>query len=418
MTLYMPYFIRRAGSVCAALFLLIVILSVIAVATGRNVAGYDFFESGERSIPPEMVKAAATQWPGSRLIRVTGSEIEARIDSGLIGLIVETFPYSSHVVGYGGPVPMAIFLNPDHTVLKVILLKHDEDEEFMFDVESAGVFKAWSGLPAPTAVSKKVDAVTGATKSSIAVIRSVQETLQVIAAKDGFIRPPTADIRADIQKTGWKEVAGLSILILGIAFGFLYRGQRVWRTIFLGGNVIVLGFLNGSCLSLSWLVSRMACGTLAGAGMIAIGMFLTLILMPVLTRKPFYCIWICPFGALQELAGRTISRKVTIPQRAMSLLKYSRQVLLGGFILLWAFGMGRFLLGYEPFSVFLPLSAADAVLIFACAIVVMSFFINRPWCRFGCPAGLVIRWLERGLRGSSDNVVKKKANILEKDDES
>ena len=63
-------------------------------------------------------------------------------------------------------------------------------------------------------------------------------------------------------------------------------------------------------------------------------------------------------------------------------------------ILLWA-GVGMSVLEYEPFSAFIVVTAAPAVMILAGAFVVLGIIIPHPWCQCFCPVGAVLNLAEK-----------------------
>jgi polyferredoxin len=111
------------------------------------------------------------------------------------------------------------------------------------------------------------------------------------------------------------------------------------------------------------------------------------LLMPLFGKRKYYCNWICPYGGAQELLGKLPVPKVEISKRGAEWMTWIRRVCFGTlFVLLWM-GVGRDVLGYEPFSLFQPQAAAPAVLIISGVILLSSLFVHRPWCRCFCPLG-------------------------------
>ncbi|MFI3285411.1 MAG: 4Fe-4S binding protein [Rikenellaceae bacterium] len=58
-------------------------------------------------------------------------------------------------------------------------------------------------------------------------------------------------------------------------------------------------------------------------------------------------------------------------------------------------GVGFELMDYEIFSAFIISSASTAVLVMAALFLILSLFIQKPYCRFGCPTGALITMAQK-----------------------
>jgi len=89
--------------------------------------------------------------------------------------IVNTTTLTQDVEGYAGPVPVMIYIKKNK-IEKVEVLKNQETPKYLAKVKKA-MLTAWDGLTVKEAKSKQVDAVTGATFTSKALIENVQRGL-------------------------------------------------------------------------------------------------------------------------------------------------------------------------------------------------------------------------------------------------
>ena len=89
--------------------------------------------------------------------------------------IVNTTTIAKDVEGYNGPVPLQIYIKKNK-IEKIEVLKNQETPKYLVKVKNA-LEKAWDGLTVKEAQTKKVDAVTGATFTSEAIIKNVQKGL-------------------------------------------------------------------------------------------------------------------------------------------------------------------------------------------------------------------------------------------------
>ena len=60
-------------------------------------------------------------------------------------------------------------------------------------------------------------------------------------------------------------------------------------------------------------------------------------------------------------------------------------------MLLMLLGVGFEWMDYEPFTAFILSSAGVVVIVFAVVILLTSVFVPRPYCRFMCPTGTLLK---------------------------
>ncbi len=89
--------------------------------------------------------------------------------------IVNTTTLTQDVEGYNGPVPIKLYIKKNK-IEKVEILKNQESPKYLAQVKKA-MLTAWDGLTVKEAKSKQVDAVTGATYTSKALVENVQRGL-------------------------------------------------------------------------------------------------------------------------------------------------------------------------------------------------------------------------------------------------
>ncbi len=126
---------------------------------------------------------------------------------------------------------------------------------------------------------------------------------------------------------------------------------------------------------------------------------LVLSLVITLLFGSVFCGWICPFGTAQELIGR-IGKKLfpktfnrVIPQKVDKILRFIRYPVLA-IILYYTAVAGKLIFeGYDPFYALMNIFS-DEILTTAYLVlgvtVVLSLFIERPFCKYACPYGAVV----------------------------
>lgn len=127
-----------------------------------------------------------------------------------------------------------------------------------------------------------------------------------------------------------------------------------------------------------------------------------------LASRGFFCGWLCPLGSIQETlraAGDRISRRLPALRRvrkAMMLrfpwIPTADRVLARGryVVLAWAI-VGAGLTGTMVFRAYDPWAALISVVEFEIStamvvlalVLVLSLFLDRPFCRYACPLGAV-----------------------------
>jgi len=112
---------------------------------------------------------------------------------------------------------------------------------------------------------------------------------------------------------------------------------------------------------------------------------------PLAGKHGYYCAHICPFGSAQELAGMLKRRKPRMSPRLSRALNTLRKVLWVVLMALMLTGTWTAWMDYELFTAFLFTSAPIAVTVVAVLFLVLSVWVPRPYCRFVCPTGTLIR---------------------------
>lgn len=96
-----------------------------------------------------------------------------------IGVALQTSPDADGIVGYSGPSNVLILLDDDETIVAVRLLSSDDTPEHVADCVADGRFwKQFAGLTWEEAADlEDVDAVSGATLTSLAILQGVRKRL-------------------------------------------------------------------------------------------------------------------------------------------------------------------------------------------------------------------------------------------------
>lgn len=128
-------------------------------------------------------------------------------------------PYTDRVIGFAGPTPLTITLDSSNRITEILLLPNKETPSYQQIAVDAGLLNAWNGLTPTEALSKKVDAISGATFSSRGIIQTVHKRLEVYESQ-----------RTASATSTFVTVGGLLSVLL-IATCLLVRFKRKQRVV-------------------------------------------------------------------------------------------------------------------------------------------------------------------------------------------
>ncbi|MDR2512016.1 MAG: 4Fe-4S binding protein [Bacteroidales bacterium] len=315
-----------------------------------------------------------------------GEKIAKNSDNSLIFNI-----NASEITGYGGETPLRIEVDKNGKISSVQLLDNNETPAFVKRLIDKGFFNSWNGMTIEDAVNSDVDAISGSTMTTSAVIKTLKSDLKRRIEEGQFIAQISTE---KIQWLSWvKNVASLLVLLFGLASFLLPSKFRKYRYILLGLSVIVLGFWQGRYLSITYFFNSAVNGVHLAAWVMLIMAVLAL-LLPIFTKKAFYCTYICPFGALQELSGKIpVKKKLILPQKITKYLKWLQPTLFVVILGLLFTNILSDFVNFEPFAAFLLDLHLWIPMIIAGTMLVISVFLPKFWCKYLCPTGFLLEWV-------------------------
>lgn len=312
--------------------------------------------------------------------------------------VVNTRVLAKDVQGYGGPVPLKIHIGKDGKLTAIEAEPNAESPSF-FD-RAKELFSRWQGKTIDEAMAEDMDAVSGATFSSKAIIRNVQRGL-AYAKQHGLADGGKGAQEKSAERTvatGWTlgSIVALIAVLLG-AIVPLFTNNRRLHLVQLVVNVVVLGLWTGTFVSYTLFLRLFAGGvSLSAIGTLAapLLMLIVALLYPLAGRSGHYCAHVCPFGSAQELAGKLSRRKLRITPRVLRVLTALRNLLWGVLMALLLTGTCTAWIDYELFTAFIYSSASVWVIVLAMLFLVLSVWVPRPYCRFVCPTGALMKSVE------------------------
>lgn len=305
-------------------------------------------------------------------------------------VVINTSGLASDITGYSGPVPVEIKIFKG-TVVSVTPLDNSETPGFFNRVIKSGITDKWNGLTVEKAAALHVDGVSGATFSSTALIKNVQTGLDSYLKEKGKGSASAQTAGNTDEKHSAAFFAALAVLIAAMSVPLFIKNPR-YRIAQQILNTAVLGFWAGSFVDYTMMLGLVGGGVTSSTSAIAILMLISAFIYPLFGKHGYYCAWVCPLGSLQELASRcNPNHHITLSKRTVKILTSFRMILWAALMVcLWS-GIWMSWIDYELFTAFLVGSASVGVVAAGAVIILLSIFIPRPYCRFVCPTGTLLR---------------------------
>lgn len=320
---------------------------------------------------------------------LTVQEVEATDESSPLtrvdgASVVNTSTIAKDIKGFGGPVPLEITIK-DGVIADIEPLKNSETEDF-FKRASGVIIPQWVGTSVQDVSSKHVDAVSGATLTSNALNSTIKEG---VAYANGFLKESEEEGASGFEFT-WKFGAVL-LVVMCAALLPLFVKNKYYRYSQLALNVVVLGFWSGTFLSYELFINYIANGVNIWQSLAVLLMLVVAFAYPYFGNRSHYCTWVCPLGSLQELCGKSVRYKLKLSPKTVKGLNIFQECLWFALIFLMMAGIWFDWIDYELFKAFIFESASIGVLIAAGVVVLLSFVVQRPYCRFICPTGCLFQ---------------------------
>lgn len=161
----------------------VIILALLGMTIGLAAVRFaqsQNYTSTEKDLPITTLTELQTAFPDAKYVELTETATYAVKNKRgkVIGTVLLSSPYSDEIKGFNGPTPLQIALDEKGKILEVRVLKNNETPNFLQRVVDAGFLNSWNGLTIEEALSKEVDAVSGATYSSNGIQRSLKARLE------------------------------------------------------------------------------------------------------------------------------------------------------------------------------------------------------------------------------------------------
>ena len=309
-----------------------------------------------------------------------------KAEENLLGYIV-----LGQANGYGGPLTMAVAVNPSGEVVGTVIADHKETLAWMALVLKSDLLESLVGklYTDPFEIDYDLDGVTGATYTSKAMAEAVLDGSQAAARYLGLpVKPqPPPKIIFGIPEIVLLTLFGVGYF--GHRMNFKYKRQARWGSLLVG--MIVLGFIYNSPLTLAY-ITKLSLGYWPQWQTNLYWYFLIggIIFLFIVDNKNPYCHWFCPFGAAQECMGVVGGARLRRPRRPYNALKMLQRMLALGAILLGIYFRSPGLASYELYGTLFSLVGTSIQFVALGLVLIAAMFMRRPWCNYLCPVRPVL----------------------------
>ena len=169
------------------------------------------------------------------------------------------------------------------------------------------------------------------------------------------------------------------------------RQGLIWMSVF---SLAYFGFYREGCICAVGSVQNVSLTLFNGSYTIpltALLFFLIPLVFALLFGRVF-CAGVCPLGAIQELTGIL---PVKLPKTVESIMAAIPFVYLALAVLFSALQSEFIICRYDPFVGIFRLDASYTMIIFGVLLLIAGVFINRPYCRYLCPYGVLLSLFSR-----------------------
>ncbi len=360
--------------------------------------------------PPRLEDVKLLYSDATSVQSITGSNLQWKaLDATGNGLgnLWRASPIADNNVGYQGPTDLLIAVDANELVTGIAIGESYDNDPYVGYVRDDTYFRNLFNGRSPEALAAIdtgiVEGVSGATMTSQAAARSLQQTAQAfVDQRKASHGEPTsfetaASATSEFQPSALLTLRNLStvaITCFGIVIGLTHlRGRRWLRVAFQGVLIGWLGLMNGDMVSqallLGWAQSGIPWKNAFGLTFLSIAAFA----VPIATGRNVYCSHLCPHGAVQQLLRNRISWQLKLSPAARRWLSRIPGLLIGWVVTIGMLRLSFSAVDIEPFDAWLWSIAGIGTIAIATTGLIASLFIPMAYCRYGCPTGAVLNYV-------------------------
>ena len=191
------------------------------------------------------------------------------------------------------------------------------------------------------------------------------------------------------RTTDWLDVSVLALGLAAASWLSLKQRSRRGMVILSLVSLAYFGFWRRGCVCAIGSIQNVALGIAdpTYAVPLAVIALFTLPLVVALVWGRGFCAGVCPHGALQDLV---LVKPIKVPGWLDECLRVLPWVHLALAVLLAATGTLFLICKFDPFVGIFRMAGPRLMLVSGVALLVLSMFVGRPYCRYLCPYGALL----------------------------
>lgn len=351
-----------------------------------------------------------------------------------LGTIVRTGSFVDAIEGYQGPSELLLWFDSADDLKNLKLRTSYDNEPYVGYVRQEYSFwpifknRDLQSLASIDLQAEKIEGVSGATMTSIAVAHTLQATAeQLLQASSPDAGP---DDLPPGRQWNWSstEIATALLALCSIPWSrWRARGKKIPRLLWQVACLIVLGIAAGNLLSLALFAGWTRGGIPIHLAPGLVTLLTVALVWPVVSKSNVYCDQLCPHGILQQWllpwrGGQRRARREGSANRLGSsgssgfsrsgkrwwvgTLRLASYVGIAAAISWLVFDGAFSLAALEPFDAYAwRIGWSFSCLVWAASL---GLAVWRPmsYCQLACPTGRVLHILRRSRRGKSSWLVE------------
>lgn len=326
----------------------------------------------------------------------------------------------TEAVGYQSTIEVMTLIDNEGKIEQVKVIKQGETPAFYDKLEAINFTNKFNELSILESIyidnavgyagssegiktDNKVDAVGGATISSVAISKAVNNGTSLVANKyfDKDVINPFYKFNF-----GLNELA-LLIIYLIAALSVYKKTINKYRKWILLYTAIVIGFYFNKFATFGMIFSFFSGSWPALNNISWYLLIIGTIGLILITGKNLYCSWVCPFGAAQEVVLKFGGLKqVKLNPNLVKLFRLIPPTLAYLALMIVFYTNETQSLAYDPFGAIFNLTALPIMWMSLPILIFISLFQYRFYCTYFCPIGFIFNLIAK-LRNEGVKLWKK-----------
>ncbi len=192
----------------------------------------------------------------------------------------------------------------------------------------------------------------------------------------------------------WIDSAALLVALSAASWLTLKKRRRGWIAALMIASLLYFGFWRKGCVCSVGAIGNIALSAFQSDYAVPIGV-LIFFMLPLVFTLFFgrgFCAAVCPLGAMQDIV---LIHPLKVPHGLESGLRLLAYLYLGLAVLMAATASAFIICRYDPFVGFWRFDANWNLWVLGASFLAIATVVGRPYCRFLCPYGVLLRQLSR-----------------------